>query len=216
MEMTTSSVNTANTPAAIRTEEVPERRERVEGEVGLGVDIVEIARMKRILERTPSFKEKVFSAEERAYCDSKAKPEIHYATRFAAREAVLKALGTGFSQGIRACDVTVARNAKGKPRAVLLGKAAEVAKELGVIELPLSLSYTHSDAVACAMAITRASVQAAETRVDPMEELAAQFKEARALLDEPLPVASSEAAQIASSETALASSEAAPAPEQEA
>ena len=63
--------------------------EGVEGAVGLGVDIVEIARMRRILERTPSFREKVFSEEERAYCESTANPEVHYATRFAAKEAVL-------------------------------------------------------------------------------------------------------------------------------
>ena len=67
--------------------------EGVEGAVGLGVDIVEIARMRRILERTPSFREKVFSEEERSYCESTANPEVHYATRFAAKEAVLKAAG---------------------------------------------------------------------------------------------------------------------------
>ena len=148
--------------------------EGVEGAVGLGVDIVEIARMRRILERTPSFREKVFSEEERSYCESTANPEVHYATRFAAKEAVLKALGT----------VEVRRNAKGRPFVVLHGRAKEVADERGVRELPLSLSYTHTDAVACALAITEESVRAQEERVNPMEELAKQFKEARSLLDE--------------------------------
>ena len=69
-------------------------------EVGLGVDIVEIARMRKIIDRSPAFVEKVYSAAERAYCDGHAHPEVHYATRFAAKEAVLKALGTGFSEGI--------------------------------------------------------------------------------------------------------------------
>ena len=155
-----------------------------EGQVGLGVDIVEIERMRRILERTPSFRERVFSDEERAYCDGTANPEVHYATRFAAREAVLKALGTGFAEGIGVRDVEVRRNAKGRPYAVLSGRAKAVAAQRGVRELPLSLSYTHTDAVACAMAITEDSVRAAEERVDPMEELARQFKEARSLLDE--------------------------------
>ena len=145
---------------------------------------VEIARMRRILERTPSFREKVFSEEERSYCESTANPEVHYATRFAAKEAVLKALGTGFSRGIANHDVEVRRNAKGRPFVVLHGRAKEVADERGVRELPLSLSYTHTDAVACALAITEESVRAQEERVNPMEELAKQFKEARSLLDE--------------------------------
>ncbi len=156
----------------------------IDGAVGLGVDIVDIARMKRILERTPSFARKVYSDEERAYCLDKATPEVHFATRFAAKEAVVKALGTGFSGGIGVRDIEVRRTSKGRPYVVLSGRAKEVARELGVRELPISLSYTHTEAVACAMAITEASVRAAEERVNPMEELARQFKEARGMLDE--------------------------------
>ena len=135
-------------------------------EVGLGVDIVEIARMRKIIERSPAFVEKVYSAAERAYCDSHAHPEVHYATRFAAKEAVLKALGTGFSEGIGWLDVEVRRTSKGRPYVVLTGRAREVAREQGVREIPLSLSYTHTDAVACAMAITEESVAATERRRD--------------------------------------------------
>lgn len=156
--------------------------------VGLGVDIVEIERMRKILERSPAFAEKVYSAAERAYCDSHAHPEVHYATRFAAKEAVLKALGTGFSDGIGWLDVEVRRTSKGRPYVVLTGRAREVAREQGVREIPISLSYTHTDAVACAMAITEESVAATERRRDPMEELTRQFKEARTMLDE-LPAA---------------------------
>ena len=156
----------------------------IDGAVGLGVDIVDIARLRRILERTPSFARKVYSDEERAYCLDKATPEVHFATRFAAKEAVVKALGTGFSGGIGVRDIEVRRTSKGRPYVVLSGRAKEVARELGVRELPISLSYTHTEAVACAMAITEASVRAAEERVNPMEELARQFKEARGMLDE--------------------------------
>lgn len=152
--------------------------------VGLGVDIVEIERMRKILKRSPAFARRVFSAEERAYAESTSLPEAHYATRFAAKEAVLKALSTGFSQGIHPRDVEVKRTSKGRPYAVLTGRAKEVAAQMGVRELPLSLSYTHSEAVACAMAITDKSVQAQEERKDPMEELTKQFKDARAMLDE--------------------------------
>lgn len=158
-------------------------------QVGLGVDIVDIAHMRKILERTPSFARKVFSEAERAYCDGKPAPEVHYATRFAAKEAVLKALGTGFSEGIWVRDIEVRRTSKGRPYVVLTGRAREVARERGVREIPISLSFTHTEAVACAMAITDDAVAAAKKRVDPMEELAKQFKEARTMLDE-LPASS--------------------------
>lgn len=156
----------------------------VEGQVGLGVDIVEIERMRKILARTPSFARRVFSEAEQAYCNGHAQPEVHYATRFAAKEAVVKALGTGFSEGIGVRDIEVRRTSKGRPYVVLTGRAREVAREQGVREIPLSLSFTHTEAVACAMAITEDAVAAAKKRTDPMEELAAQFKDARAMLDD--------------------------------
>ncbi|WP_165054396.1 MULTISPECIES: holo-ACP synthase [unclassified Adlercreutzia] len=188
----------------------------VEGQVGLGVDIVEIERVRRILARTPSFARRVFSETEQAYCDGKADPAVHYATRFAAKEAVVKALGTGFAEGVGVCDIEVRRTSKGRPYVVLTGRAREVAREQGVREIPLSLSFTHAEAVACAMAITEDAVSAAKKRVDPMEELAAQFKEARALLDD-LPAtgaaATSEGAVGAEGEGAAgAASAAAPKP----
>ena len=152
--------------------------------VGLGIDIVAIARMERILNRTSSFRTRVFTEGERAYCEKTSHPATHYATRFAAKEAVLKALGTGFARGIGPQDVEVVRTSKGRPVAKLHRKAAEVAKEMGVVDLPISLSFTHDEAVACAMAITVDSLNAAARRKDPMEELAKQFKEARAMLDD--------------------------------
>ncbi|MCL2826297.1 MAG: holo-ACP synthase [Eggerthellaceae bacterium] len=154
-----------------------------QGQVGLGVDIVEIGRMRGILARTPSFARRVFSEDECAYCNAKASPATHFATRFAAKEAVLKALGTGFSGGIGVRDIEVCRDAKGRPYVKLSGKAKEVAESYGVIEIPLSLSNTHREAVACAMAITQESVRAIDERANTMEELAKQFKEARSLLD---------------------------------
>ena len=163
---------------------VEQAREYDENSVGLGVDIVEIDRMKSILSRTPSFAERVFSPDERAYCDKMANPATHYALRFAAKEAVVKALGTGFSEGIGVRDIEVERAKNGRPIAKLSGRALEVAEIRGVRELSISLSYTHTDAVACAMAVTDASVKASEKRKDPMEELAKQFKEVRGMLDE--------------------------------
>ena len=159
------------------------RQVQLDGQVGLGIDLVQIERMERILERTPSFASKVFSEAECAYCDGCASPATHYATRFAAKEAVLKALGTGFAFGIHPRDVEVIRHVGGRPTAKLSGRAEEIATQLKVVELPISLSYTHTDAVACAMAITEDSVRARIERTDPMEELSKQFKELRGMLD---------------------------------
>ena len=148
---------------------------------GLGVDIVEIDRMREALRRHPRMKERIFSSEERAYCDKRNKPEVHYALRFAAKEAVLKALGTGFA-GMTFQDVEVVRDSGGRPSPRLHGRAAEVAEELGVIEMHLSLSYTHTTAVASAVAIT-GSGRDAET-ADPATVRARVFKDMRSIVDD--------------------------------
>ncbi len=171
----------------MREEDASVDRERdfaLDNSVSMGVDLVEIERIRTILKRSPSFARRAFSDDERAYCDASSSPEFHYATRFAAKEAVLKALGTGFSEGIGVRDIEVVLNSKGKPRVRLYRRAADVAHDKGVREIPLSLSYTHSDAVACALVITDEVVEATKKRVDPTEELTRQFKQARALLDE--------------------------------
>jgi holo-[acyl-carrier protein] synthase len=147
---------------------------------GLGVDIVEIDRMAAALARHPGMRERIFSAEERRYCERRNRPEVHYALRFAAKEAVLKALGTGFS-GMKFTDVEVLRDATGRPAPKLSGRAAEVADELGVIEMHLSLSYTHATAVASAVAIT---ARPGPEAPDHARIRAAAFKDAKTLLDE--------------------------------
>jgi holo-[acyl-carrier protein] synthase len=104
--------------------------------------------------------------------------------RFAAKEAVLKALGTGFS-GMRFRDVEVVRDERGRPVPRLSGRAAEVAEAAGVVEMHLSLSFTHATAVASAVAITEQMRPRREQEVEtPQQRLAASFKDARALLDE--------------------------------
>jgi holo-[acyl-carrier protein] synthase len=148
---------------------------------GLGVDIVEIDRMKTALERHPKMRERLFSADERVYCDKRNRPEIHYALRFAAKEAVLKALGTGFA-GMRFTDVEVVRDAGGRPTPRLAGRAKEVADRLGVVELHLSLSYTHTTAVASAVAITTPRDDGAPK--DPERRRAAAFRDAKSMLDD--------------------------------
>ena len=154
-------------------------------EAGIGVDILEISRMERVLEKTPSFAKRMFTDEEREYCDSSTRPGTHYACRFAAREAVLKALGTGFSRGIGRKDVSVSRDVSGRPRAVLQGRAAEIAAGQGVIEVALSLSFTGDLAVANAMDITSdARPKPQDEKISEKAKIAQSFKEARSVLDE--------------------------------
>ncbi len=159
-------------------------RSYADSNVGLGVDIVEVSRMEGILERSPAFAKHVFSQAEQDYCNGKANAATHYALRFAAKEAVVKALGTGFADGVGVRDIEVERAANGKPSVRLSGRALEIADERGIRSISISLSYTHTDAVACALAVTEASLQATAKRKDPMEELARQFKETRGILDE--------------------------------
>lgn len=153
-------------------------------QAGLGVDIVEIDRMRKILKRTPSFARRSFSDAECEYCDSKADPAMSYAARFAAKEAILKALGCGFSDGIGLHDVEVGVEESGKPFALLHGRAQERFDEREVQEIALSLSHTSTDAIACAIALTEGSAVKPQEKVDSMVELARNFKEARAMLDD--------------------------------
>lgn len=154
-------------------------------EAGIGVDIVEISRMHRILEKTPAFARRVFTDEERSYCESTSRPAAHYASRFASREAVLKALGTGFGQGIGLRDVSVSRDKLGKPKAMLSGRALEIARSLHVLEVALSITLTGDLAVANAIAITEdARPKPKEEKVSGKERVAQSFREARSVLDE--------------------------------
>ena len=154
-------------------------------EAGIGVDIVEISRMESVLERTPSFASRMFTDEERAYCDAQARPAVHYAARFAAREAVLKALGSGFGGGVGRRDVSVSRDGRGRPIAVLSGRALEIAQERGIAEVALSLSHTNDLAVANALAITdQARPRPKKSESDERAQLARSFKDARSILDE--------------------------------
>ena len=151
---------------------------------GVGVDIVEIARMREVLARTPRMRYRVFTEDERAWCDGRANPAASYAGCFAVREAVLKALGVGFSEGVGFADVSVGHDDKGRPRAILAGRAEEIAREQGVDEVFVSISHTRELAVANAVLSRPDTRPQARPKVDERAELAAQFKAAKALLDE--------------------------------
>lgn len=115
-----------------------------------GIDLVDVARMRETLERTPGFAVRVFTEAERAYCDAQANPPIHYAARFAAKEAGLKALGLGLQAvGIARAlqDVEVLRDGTA-PKLALHGKPEAIAHDLGVYDVALSLTHTEGQAIA--------------------------------------------------------------------
>ena len=151
---------------------------------GIGVDMLEIARMQHALDERPYFIRRLFTEDERMYCEHTARPAEHYAGRFAAREAVLKALGLGFGNGVGIGDVSVVRDDSGRPHALLAGRAAEVAHEQGVREVALSISHTHDVAVANAVAVTDVVRPKPDEKEDAAKALAVSFKEARSVIDE--------------------------------
>ena len=115
--------------------------------IGLGVDVVEIERFRRSLQRTPSMRERVFTAGELAYVEPLADPVPSLAARFAAREASMKAMGLGLGAfGFH--DVSVERATSGAPMLVVVGRAAELAAERGIARWHLSLSHHGPVAVA--------------------------------------------------------------------
>ena len=117
--------------------------------VSIGIDIIEVGRIREVLLRTPRFAERVFTDAERAYCDSRgAVAAQHYAARFAAKEAALKALQTGWRGGISWQDVEVASKESGAPYLIFTGQVLEVFEKFGATATHLSISHTTQHAIA--------------------------------------------------------------------
>lgn len=115
--------------------------------VGLGTDIVKVARIAKSIE-TIQFKERVFSKHEIAYCESKKNKAESYAARFAAKEAFFKALGTGLREGLAFNEVEVRNDELGKPGLFLTGNTADTASSRNIKVMHVSLSHTDEMAVA--------------------------------------------------------------------
>jgi holo-[acyl-carrier protein] synthase len=117
--------------------------------VGIGVDVLEIERFRKVLERQGDrFVRRVFTPAEQAFCSSHSDPAPHYAVRFAAKEALFKALGTGWAKGVGWLDVEVIRSDREAPRVVLRGKAGEMSSSLKCRTVHISLSHSHESAIA--------------------------------------------------------------------
>jgi holo-[acyl-carrier protein] synthase len=120
--------------------------------LGVGVDLCEVERMRRAVARTPGFVERVFTARERDYCVARRDPSERFAARFAAKEAVLKAMGVG----VGACalrEIEVVRAESGQPGLLLHGGAADLAADRGVAAWHLSLSHSATMAEALVVAV---------------------------------------------------------------
>lgn len=122
-----------------------------------GVDIIEIDRIKRSFEMSGlSFRDRVFTENEILYCEEKKAVKYKsYAARFAAKEAVSKAFGTGIAGGIEWKDIEILNDGFGKPYVLLSGKAKELFIEMNVLEIALSLSHSDNHAVAYAVIQTK-------------------------------------------------------------
>ncbi len=118
--------------------------------VGLGIDLAEIARVERLLDRYPRFAERVFTPAERAYAGRFAHPARRYAARFAGKEAVMKSLSTGWRR-IRWQDVEITGG--GPPRVNLYGTARTRADRLGVVEVLVTITHTDDTAMVFAIAM---------------------------------------------------------------
>jgi holo-[acyl-carrier protein] synthase len=122
--------------------------------VGIGTDIVETLRIARMIERHGEiFLNRVYTPYEIDYCQQRKASTQHYAGRWAAKEAVLKTLGTGWSRGIRWRDIEVRNDLSGKPRIVLDGIAAELSGRMGIDEVLISISHCRTHATAYALGV---------------------------------------------------------------
>jgi holo-[acyl-carrier protein] synthase len=120
--------------------------------VGIGVDAVEIDRFRRSLERTPSMKTRLFTHEELEYVEPHDDPSASLAARFAAREAVMKAMGVGLG-AFEFHDVWVQRADSGRPTLAVTGRAEQIANDLGVTDWHLSITHTDTTAIAYVIAV---------------------------------------------------------------
>ena len=116
--------------------------------IGIGTDIFEINRMKKRIEKEPEFIQSVFTSQEIKYCEQFKFKEQNFAARFAAKEALMKALGIGYNNGISFSEIEISNNPAGKPEITLTGKALEFANKSGVTNIHVSLSHSKKQAIA--------------------------------------------------------------------
>jgi holo-[acyl-carrier protein] synthase len=122
--------------------------------IGLGTDITECLRIARMIDRHGElFIERVYTPEEIIYCQNRKQSTQHFTGRWAAKEAILKAIGTGWRKGISWRDMDVRNNNLGKPVVVVRGGVRDVCEQLGIREILVTISHCHTHATAVAIAV---------------------------------------------------------------
>jgi holo-[acyl-carrier protein] synthase len=122
--------------------------------VGLGTDIVECVRIRKMIdEHGDLFLRRVYTKWEIRYCQSRRQSTEHFAGRWAAKEAVLKALGTGWRRGISWTDIEIRNDPSGQPRVAVQGEAKEIAKQLRLNDVMITISHCRQFATAYALAV---------------------------------------------------------------
>ncbi len=122
--------------------------------IGIGTDITECLRIARMIERHGElFIDRVYTPDEISYCQSRKQSTQHFAGRWAAKEALLKALGTGWRKGITWRDLEIRNEASGKPVVAVRGGAKDVVEQLGISKLLVSISHCRTHATAYALAV---------------------------------------------------------------
>ena len=124
--------------------------------LGIGIDVVEVGRIKDSIKSFGSrFLDRIFTEKEQVYCEGKKDKELNYAARFAAKEAISKAFGTGLGESMRWTELEITRLDSGQPIVVLHGGALAYAEKLNVVSIQISLTHTASYAAANAIITVR-------------------------------------------------------------
>jgi holo-[acyl-carrier protein] synthase len=122
--------------------------------LGIGTDVTECLRIARMIERHGDlFINRVYTPNEIRYCQNRKQATQHFTGRWAAKEAILKALGTGWRRGIAWCDMEIHNEPGGKPLVAVRGGVQEVVEQLGVAEIQVSISHCRTHATAIAIAL---------------------------------------------------------------
>ncbi len=136
--------------------------------LGIGTDITECLRIARMIERHGElFINRVYTPEEIQYCQQRAQSTQHFTGRWAAKEAILKAMGTGWRRGISWRDVEIRNEPSGRPIVAVRGGAKEAVEQLGITELLVSISHCRTHATAFAVALGKKQTEKEQIRAEP-------------------------------------------------
>ncbi|MDI6783149.1 MAG: holo-ACP synthase [bacterium] len=134
--------------------------------IGVGIDIISTERIKNALNRYGDrFIKRIYCPGEIEYCGSRKEPHLHYAARFAAKEALVKALGTGFRFGIKHTEIETKLNELGKPELTLHNTTFAISRQKGITRLSISLSHNDEQATAIVIAETNPPAQSPSLRI---------------------------------------------------